>query len=93
MRWDDVELLRLMHELETTSDMAPLANGLNLMQRVARDRTIDWDRDPSSFARELLLARDADYVTWNDQTGRNVGVTDPLSDSHYWLQALARHVT
>ena len=78
----------MIFELETTPDTAPLANGLTLMQRSAGDRTINWDQDTNTFARELLLARDAGYLTWNDQTGRNVGVTNPLSDSNYWLQQI-----
>ncbi len=88
MRWDDLQLLRLIYELEASEDFAALQNGLNLMQRAAGDQTIGWDRDTPPFARELLLARDADYLTWNDQSGRQVGVSDPMDNTHYWLQQI-----
>ena len=88
MRWDDLQLLKLMDELETAPQLGDLSNGLNLMQRAAQNQVVDWNYDTSTFARELLLAAAAGYVTWTDQSGRNVGVTDPIANSQSWLQMI-----
>lgn len=88
MHWDDLELLKLIDELETSEQVSDLTNGYNLMQRAAQGHVIDWNRDATGFARELLLINSAGYLTWTDRSGRNVSATDPLGNSQYWLQEI-----
>ena len=88
MRWDDLQLLCLVDELEATDQLGHLATGHSLAQ-VARDgQPLDWDRDGRSFARELLLARAAGYLEWVDMTTPNVARADPTTDAQRWLQEI-----
>lgn len=64
MRWDDLQLLRLIDEFEESEQAGHLASGYNLMQAAAGGQPIDWDRDCRTFARELLLAHHAGYLEW-----------------------------
>jgi hypothetical protein len=48
--WDDLQLLRLIDDLETSEQLSDLSNGYNLMQRAAQGKTIDWNQDTTSFA-------------------------------------------
>jgi uncharacterized protein (TIGR02391 family) len=87
-RWDDLQLLRLIDELEQTGGSS-LQNGLVLMDKAADGRQhIDWSRDVAPFARELILARDAGYLTWRDMGFRNIAPTDPLINPQQWLQEI-----
>lgn len=88
VHWDDLQLLRLIDELETSEQASDLSNGYNLMQRAAQGKSIDWNQDATSFARELLLIESAGYLIWTDRSGRNVSRTDPLGNSQYWLQEI-----
>ena len=64
MRWDDLQLLRLIDECETSGQTGHLASGYSLMQLASGGQPIDWNQDPRIFARELLLASDAGYLEW-----------------------------
>jgi uncharacterized protein (TIGR02391 family) len=86
MRWDDLQLLKVIDDLEQSGQY--ISNGLTLLEQAAQGQTIRQDQEATPFARELLLARDAGYLTWNDQSARQVGQTDPLANSHYWLQTI-----
>lgn len=87
MRFDDLQLLKLIDELEHAGQTADLNNGLDLMRRAA-GQPPDWDRDTAPFARELVLAHHAEYVTWTDRSDRFVGNCHPDRDPHFWLQQI-----
>jgi len=57
------------------------------MQRLGTGTVLDPNADALSFARELLLAHDAGYVTFD---GRAVWPTnaDPLSNAYSWIQQI-----
>jgi hypothetical protein len=67
MRWDDLQLLRLIDAFEESGQIGQLSSGYNLIQAASAGQAIDWDRDTRTFARELLLARAAGYLEWIDQ--------------------------
>lgn len=73
MRWDDLQLLRLIHELETSGQIGPLLNGHNLIQTAIGGKPIEWDQDPRTFARELILAHRAGYLEWKGRSGPALG--------------------
>lgn len=88
VHWDDLELLRLIDDIETSDQISDLSNGYQLMQRAAQGKTIDWNQDPTSFSRELLLIAGAGYLRWTDRAGGSSSRTDPLRNSQYWLQEI-----
>lgn len=87
MRWDDLQLLRLIDELES-GQTGQLMSGYSLMQAASDGRVIDWESDCRTFARELLLARDAGYLEWTDQFNPGVRALDPLMEAQQWLQQI-----
>ncbi len=88
MRWDDLQLLRLADELEQTEPSA-LGNGLGLMQRAAGTQGFPAENDQRSFARELLIARDAGYMGWeDDRLAAGVPTAYPLLRPGSWLQEI-----
>ncbi len=87
MRWDDLELLRRIDDLEQTGNFGTLSSGLNLLQDMGGQGVI-WDRESPAFAHELQLANDAGYLTWREDTGRFVHNPGPTSDPIYWLQQI-----
>lgn len=88
VHWDDLDLLRLIDELETSEQLSYLANGYNLLQNAANGKTIVWNQDPRSFARELLLISAAGYMTWTDRSGGSSTGSDPFGNYQYWLQEI-----
>ena len=66
-RWDDLQILRLIDELEGTEPGA-LMSGFTLMHRARPGAELDHQRDPQPLANELLLARDAGLLTFDDRT-------------------------
>jgi uncharacterized protein (TIGR02391 family) len=88
MRWDDLQLLRLIDHLETT-EAAVLSRPFALIERAAKEwnRQVDYAADARLLAEELLLAREAGYLTFNDE-GYGGRPTDPMRDPHYWLQQI-----
>jgi uncharacterized protein (TIGR02391 family) len=88
VRWDDLQLLRLVDESETSEQLGSLMNGESLMQVARKGEPIEWGRDERTFARELLLAREADYLEWTEQFHHNVRQPDPIVDAQQWLQQI-----
>ena len=88
MHWDDLELLRTIDELEQ-NETGTLANGLGLMQRIARDRgeVPDPYRDYSTFVHELLVAHDAGYLTYDERMVSQPS-RDPRLNANSWLQEI-----
>jgi class 3 adenylate cyclase len=86
MRWDDIQILRKIHELEN-GESGALLNGFTLMEKIRTSPPIDPQRDAKLFAKELLLARQSGYLDFNDQ--RYIGqLADPMTNGHYWLQQI-----
>jgi uncharacterized protein (TIGR02391 family) len=88
MRWDDLQLLRLIYEFEESEQVGQLSSGYELMRAASGGQPIDWDRDSRTFARELLLARVAGYLEWIDQFHPNVRQPDPIVEAQQWLQQI-----
>ncbi len=88
MRWDDIQLLRLIDDLET-SEPAVLSRPFALIERAAREwkREIDYAEDSRLLANELLLARDVGFLTFNEE-GYGRQLANPKHDPHYWLQQI-----
>jgi uncharacterized protein (TIGR02391 family) len=87
MRWDDIELLRLIHELEQ-SESGSLANGFRLMERARSGKDIDFQKDPALLTHELLLARSASLLTFDDRSWPGQLMPNPEQDPHLWLQRI-----
>ena len=88
MRWDDLQLLRLIDQLEESEQTSYLANGTALLQKAAEGRAINWGQDERSFARELLLAAAAGYVSWDDRVSLGMSRSDPEFAANQWLQEI-----
>lgn len=88
MRWDDLRLLRVIDECETSGQTGYLTTGYNLMQFASGGQPIDWNQDPRTFARELLLAADAGYLEWKGPFLPGIRPLDPLADAQQWLQQI-----
>ncbi|HEY2141082.1 MAG TPA: TIGR02391 family protein [Solirubrobacteraceae bacterium] len=88
MRWDDLQLQRLIDEFETSEQAGQLSSGAQLMQASSQGRTIDWDHDCRTFARELLLARAAGYLEWIDPFNPGVRVLNPVTEAQQWLHQI-----
>jgi hypothetical protein len=84
MRWDDLQLLKLTDNLEESQQTSYLVNGIALLQKAGEGQPIEWGRDTTPFARELLLAHDAGYLVWDDRAARS----DPLVNANSWLQEI-----
>jgi uncharacterized protein (TIGR02391 family) len=88
VRFDDLQLLAVIHELEQTEPGA-LGNGMTLLNKVAGSEPVDPNRDYPPFVHELLLARRAGYLTFRDDGGGgNVALADPERDANSWLQQI-----
>ncbi len=84
MRWDDLQLLKLIDDLEESQQTSYLVNGIALLQKASEGQAIDWGRDTTPFAHELLLAHDAGYIVWDDRAARS----DPLVNANSWLHEI-----
>ena len=86
MRWDDIQILRRIHDLEN-AEAGYLLSGFSLMERIKPSPAADPIRDANLFAKELVLASEAGYIQFNDQAhGRPP--SDPFTTGHYWLQEI-----
>jgi uncharacterized protein (TIGR02391 family) len=85
MRWDDLEILRKIDELEESSP-GTLNNAWTLMHQMRASSTIRHGVDDRDFARELMMANDAGYITWRDFGERNIAPTDQVTNAGMWLQ-------
>src|SRR5438045_3841331 len=86
-RWDDLQILRQIDELEEGEPVA-LMTGFSLMNRARPGADLDHQRDPQPFAHELILARDADLLTFDDRTYHGQPLADPRTNAHLWLQQI-----
>lgn len=86
MRWDDLQLLKLIDHCEE-SETASLSSGLQLMERAREGRQPDYQRDPTTFTHELLIAREAGFLDFDDR-GYGPRIADPRHDAHQWLQQI-----
>jgi uncharacterized protein (TIGR02391 family) len=88
MRWDDLQLLRLIDELEENEQVGQLSSGYELIRAASGGQPIDWDRDTRTFARELLLARVGGYLEWIDQFHPGSWQPDPIIEAQQWLHQI-----
>ncbi|MDA8271394.1 MAG: hypothetical protein M0Z39_08310 [Actinomycetota bacterium] len=83
MRWDDIQLLKLIDALEETGGQH-LWTGLELFHKASEGKETHRGADERSFARELVLASDAGFLTWK-QMNIHVGATFE-GNVNTWLQ-------
>ena len=76
MHWDDLQLLKLIDHCEE-SETGSLSSGFQLMERARDGRQLDYQRDPATFAHELLLARESGFLGFDDR-GYGPRIADPL---------------
>jgi uncharacterized protein (TIGR02391 family) len=86
MRWDDLQLLRRIDEIEQAGGY--LGNGLYLLQRLNQDAGLPQSDGVSEFAKELALAHEAGFLTWTDRNAQIVGRYSPTNDPNMWLQTI-----
>jgi uncharacterized protein (TIGR02391 family) len=86
MRWDDLQLLHLIDELEASEQLGSLVTGYTFMQAASDGQPVDWNRDGRAFARELVIARAAGYLEWNEMTRLGAPSPDLATDPQQWLQ-------
>jgi uncharacterized protein (TIGR02391 family) len=84
MRWDDIQLLRSIDELEEENQS--FGNGLNLLQQLNQRRNVPQQDGIDSFAVELALAFQTGYLTATDRSQNWVGNFGPTNNPHQWLQ-------
>jgi uncharacterized protein (TIGR02391 family) len=88
VRFDDLELLATIHELEQ-SEPGALGNGLTLLAKIAGSEPLDPNRDYAPFVHELLLAYRAGFLTFVDNAGGgSVARADPRMNPNSWLQQI-----
>jgi hypothetical protein len=76
MRWDDLQLLRWIDELEQTNHA--IANGLDLLKELNHRDGLPIHEGVSEFAKELALAHNAGFMTWTDRSSdRAGGIAEP----------------
>ncbi len=86
MRWDDLQILRWIDEIEQSQ--VYFGNGHNLLQQLAQRAGVPMHEGMASFATELALAYDAGYLTWTDRSQQFVGRSSPTNDPNMWLQTI-----
>src|SRR5216683_5769832 len=89
VRWDDLELLRLVDQLEQ-GGTGNLHSGFALMEYAAQAKghQLDYTNDPRPFAHELLVAREADLLKFDDRMYPGMAQADPVHNAHTWLQQI-----
>ncbi len=86
MRWDDLQLLRSIDEIEQHGGR--VLKGYWLFGELTRPNESLADKEMELFARELYLAGQAGYLTWTDSSSRYTVTFDPVRDSNMWLQTI-----
>lgn len=87
MFWNDIEILQVIDESER-ENTATLSSGMSLMQAVAaRHEPIASLDDYRSFVRELLLAREAGLLSYQEVLWPNGPPPDP-GDPNMYLQRI-----
>jgi len=84
MRWDDIQILRWIDEMEEQNQY--LGNGLYLLQQLNQRLGVQQHENIEGFAIELTLAYEAGYVTWTDRSSNWVGSSGPRNNAMQWLQ-------
>lgn len=86
--WDDIEILRVIDESQR-DNTGVAGSGMSLMQEIARrhDYQVDPHIDYGSFVRELLLARDANLLTYREMVWGDMR-PDP-ADPNMFLQRIS----
>ncbi|MHB8490469.1 MAG: TIGR02391 family protein [Candidatus Dormibacteria bacterium] len=93
MHFDDLELLRSILKDELTPTGA-LFSGFSLIQTVASGTVLDHPNDYRAFAKELLLARDAGFLEFDEGAWSGSPGVNPAVDAHQWLQQISNiHLT
>jgi uncharacterized protein (TIGR02391 family) len=93
MRFDDLELLRSIYQEEETPTGA-LFEGLSLIRAVARGAVLDHPNDYRAFANELLLARQAGYLDFDERIWPDTPGAHARLEAHQWLQQIGNiHLT
>jgi uncharacterized protein (TIGR02391 family) len=87
MRFDDLQLLKVVHDLEQAGNFGPLNNGLDLLREIGGP-AVDWNRDLHPFAHELVLANVAGFLVWKDQSSRFIDNPLPDTNPQFWLQQI-----
>jgi len=87
MLWDDLQILRALDEMEQSG--GGWTTGYRLLEQFARPAGIAVHEVMGPFAKELVLARQAGYLTWTDQ---NVEPYSHVSDPNMWLQTVVVNV-
>src|SRR4051794_28188947 len=85
--WDDTEILRVIDEARR-NNTGIAANGMTLMQQIAgrHGYQLDPNVDYGAFVRELLLARDAGLLTYNEIVW--IGQPPDPRDPNMYLQRI-----
>lgn len=85
--WDDTEILRVIDE-SRRNNTGVTGSGVSLMQEIARrhEYQLDPHIDYGTFVRELLLARDAELITYREIWWGDRG-PDP-ADTNMYLQRI-----
>jgi uncharacterized protein (TIGR02391 family) len=88
---DDIKLLQVLDDFEQRNGAGLLPTQM-IYEAAVPQR--DWSQETASgFAHELVIARDAGYVTFIEDRppGWNMPI-DPRSSPHQWLQSCVRNV-
>ena len=86
MRWDDLQLLQRIDEIEQAGGY--FGNGLYLLQRLNQNAGLPQSDGMPEFAKELALACEAGFLTWTDRSSQIVGRYSPTNDPNMWLQTI-----
>jgi hypothetical protein len=86
MRWDDLQPLRSIDEMEQGN--AHAGNGHYLLCGPARRQGIPWGEEIASFASELELAHNTGFLACADRSSKCFGTYSPISGPNIWLQTI-----
>lgn len=86
MRWDDLQLLRRIDEIEQAGSY--IGNGQYLLQQLTQKEGVPWNEGLAEFAKELELAHNAGFLTWTDRSSQWGGNFSPTTDPGNWLQKI-----
>src|SRR4051812_6350397 len=84
MRWDDLQLLRWIDEMEEPGQY--VGNGLSLLEQLARRAGVPPYEFSREFANELALAHDKGYLAWRVSSDQWASHSSPAADATQWLQ-------
>jgi hypothetical protein len=97
MRWDDLQILRWIDEIEQSNQY--IGNGHNLLQQLSQRAGIVWQEEIRGFAIELALAHEA-ATSYGPTEALSTAVAalrpdrgqlrrpGPTNDRNMWLQTI-----